>query len=112
MEHLIWALNCLMKMYPTYIENNRLYSFEIENLFCGRRKATRIVEGIQGVTITKRPKRWFSWFREDIFCEFELDGVKFQIDEPFGENSRYWIGSLQKENSKPIEIVLEAFNAA
>lgn len=101
-----------MKTFPEYTEDNRLHSFEINNLTCGRNKATKIVESISGVKVLRRPKKLFSWFREEVFCEFELDGIKFQIDEPFGDNSRYWIGSPQKENSAPIEKVLEAFNAA
>ena len=101
-----------MKTYPEYTDDNRLHSFEIENLFCGRKKATKIIEGIPGVKIVRRPKVIFSWFLEDVFCEFELDGIYFKVDEPFGDNSRYWIGSAQKEDSGPIEKVLEAFNAA
>ncbi len=102
----------MMKTFPEYTEGNRLHSFEIDNLNCGRNKATKIVESIPGVNVLRRPKRLFSWFREEVFCEFELDGIEFQIDEPFGDNSRYWIGSRNKENSEPIERVLEAFNAA
>jgi hypothetical protein len=101
-----------MKTYPAYTEDNKLHSFEIDNLLCGRHKATKIVESIPGATIIRRPKRLFSWFREEVFCEFELEGVRFQIDEPFGDNSRYWIGSPQKDNSKPIEKVLEAFKVS
>jgi len=101
-----------MKTYPTYSDDNKLHSFEIDNARCGRRKAAEIVETIPSVTIIRKPVRFLSWFREEIFCEFELEGVKFQIDEPFGDNSRYWIGSVHKENSEPIEIVLEAFNNA
>lgn len=100
-----------MKTYPEYTKDNRLHSFEIENLLCGRNKAVKIVENISGVKFLRRSRRLFSWFREEVFCEFELDGVHFQIDEPFGDNSRYWIGSSQKENSAPIEKVLEIFNA-
>ena len=58
------------------------------------------------------PKKILSWFREEVFCEFELNGVHFQIDEPYGDNSRYWIGPINKENNNNIEKVIEAFNNA
>ncbi len=101
-----------MKTYPQYTEDNRLHSFEISNLLCGRSRATKIVEAIPEAKILRKPKKILSWFREEVFCEFELDCIKFQIAEPFGDNSRYWIGSLQNEISTPIEKILEAFNAA
>ena len=62
------------------------------NTWLGRRGALRILERVPGVKVVRKPKRFASWFRETVFCEFEIDGVRFEIEEPFGDNSRYWIG--------------------
>ena len=54
-----------------------------------------------------------------MFCEFVLDGVLFEGEEPYGDNSRYWIGpSGTGIDDKPleyfpqIEVVLKAFELA
>jgi hypothetical protein len=52
---------------------------------------TRALERVQGVTIVRRP-RFLSWLREEVFCEFELGGARYEVWEPFGDNSRYWVG--------------------
>jgi len=101
-----------MKTYPQYTEDNKLSSFEINNIFCSRKKATRVIETIPGVKVLRRPKRFLSWFREDVFCEFELGGATYLVEEPFGDNSRFWIGPLQKDVDGSIGKVLEAFDAA
>jgi len=60
---------------------------------------------VPGINITKTPKRIFSWFREDEFCEFSLNGVLFKVWEPFGDSSRYWIGPDDKSWHPEIDIV-------
>lgn len=81
-----------MKTYPIGESTETMYAFEVDNFRVGRRGAVRIVKTIPGVQIVRHPKRWFSWFREEGFCEFEVDSVRFEIAEPYGDNSRYWIG--------------------
>jgi hypothetical protein len=68
-----------------------LISFEVDNLLIGRRGVCRVVSSIQGATLVRRPKL-FSWFREAVFCTFLVDGELFHAEEPWGDNSRYWIG--------------------
>jgi len=52
------------------------------SLRCWRESCCRIV---------RRPK-FLSWLRESEFCQFEVEGITFVVEEPFGDNSRYWIG--------------------
>lgn len=80
-----------MKTYELLDESGRLCAFEVSVLETGRRGVRRIVESIPSAKLIRRPKL-FSWFREDEFCEFEVDGEKFVAWEPYGDNSRYWIG--------------------
>jgi hypothetical protein len=86
-----------------------LLAFEIDNFYVGRYSVVGIVEGIQGARITRRPKRLLSWFREDSFCEFEVNGVAFEALEPFGDNSRYWIGPIESRVAPETERVREIF---
>jgi hypothetical protein len=44
--------------------------------------------------------RWSSEENEE-FCEFEVDGVPFVAWEPWGDNSRFWVGPKAKEGQTP-----------
>jgi len=70
-----------------------------------------VVETIRKICeakILKVPK-FFSWLREEVFCEFELSGYLFQVLEPFGDNSRYWIGPKDNTWHPEINIIKSAF---
>lgn len=74
-------------------EQGVLRAFEIENSGVGRSGVCRVVRSIPGATIERTP-RFLSWFREDSFCEFTFQGVRFLAEEPYGDSSRYWIGPI------------------
>jgi hypothetical protein len=97
-----------MKTYPLYDEEGRLFAFEIGNTIIGRRGLCRVVEGIPGATLLRKPK-FLSWFREAEFCEFSLDGERFVAEEPYGDNSRYWVGPVPPRWLPQTEKVHEAF---
>jgi hypothetical protein len=80
-----------MTTYDLSVDQGRIFAFEIENMPLGRRGVCRVAKSIPGCTIKRTPV-FFSWFREDSFCEFEVDGELYEAFEPFGDNSRYWIG--------------------
>jgi len=99
-----------MKTYDIVDEHGRLTGFEVSNLLLSRHEAARIVEGVPGVTITRPVRRLFSSEPEsDEFCEFRLENLTFVLCEPFGDNSRYWVGSQTGEPSNEVERVREAF---
>ena len=101
-----------MKVFPLINENGKLHAFEIENWKCSRKRATKIVNKIAGVKVIRKPKL-FSWSKEEIFCVFELNGIQFQIDEPYGDNSRYWIGKKEEGGwCKEIDTIQQAFQSA
>ncbi len=90
-----------------------MHAFEINNINLGRQRAASIAGNIPGVVLHRLPKRFLSWFREECFCEFELNGVMFQIDEPYGDNSRYWIGQIETGGwSKELETIESGFRNA
>ena len=97
-----------MKTYELYDPSNRLFAFEISNVFTGRRSVCRIVEHIPGAVLTRRPKA-LSWLREASFCEFTVDGELYEVEEPFGDNSRYWIGPVPPRYLPQTAKVRDAF---
>jgi len=87
----------------------QVFAFEVANLLLSRRRACDVVRAIPGATIT-REVRFLLFRREDVFCEFLLDGQRFKISEPFGDNSRYWVGSEPPRWCEQLAVVREAFS--
>ena len=65
----------------------------------------RVLESVQGVTGVRR-----NWFNEDRFS-FSFLGRPCVVNEPFGDNSRYWIGPAEKQPALDMRPVHEAFRA-
>ena len=99
-----------MKTYDLLDESGRLSAFEVSVLETDRRGVCRVVLSIPGAKLIRKPK-WFSWFREEEFCEFEVDGEKFVAWEPYGDNSRYWIGPDPARPLPQTQLVRDAFDA-
>lgn len=97
-----------MQTYDLHDSENRLLAFEIGNIRIGRRGVCRVVQSIPGAELTRKPK-FFSWLREAEFCEFTVDGALFAAEEPFGDNSRYWIGPKPPKSLPQTRKVRDAF---
>jgi len=100
-----------VRLYDLRDEKGRVFAFEIKDFLTGRNWACWIASTIPGARITREPK-FLSWFREDTFCEFEVDGVTFVGWEPFGDSDVYWIGPEPPRWVPQIEKVREAFSRA
>ena len=94
------------------------FAFEVDNFHLSRKGLCRLVAGIPGCIVTRKPSR-FRWSHEDEdeFCTFELEGVRFVAWEPWGDNRRYWVGPKVEQGSSPkwcpqLDRVREAFNRA
>jgi hypothetical protein len=94
-----------MRVFDITPGNKGLIAFEI-NASLGRRRATRVVASIAGVRILRSPRLLA---REEVFCEFELKGQRFNVWEPFGGSSRYWIGSSNAAAASVLQVVRQAF---
>jgi hypothetical protein len=95
-----------MRIYDLQAEDGNLRAFEVENTLLTRGRACRIVESIPGVVVVRRSRL----FRDtDDFCEFTLAGETFMIEEPFGDNSRYWVGGKNKSQSFSLQQIRSAF---
>ena len=99
-----------MKTYELLDEDGRFFAFEVGNSGLGRRGVCDVVETIPGAQVVRRPK-FLSWFREEEFCEFVVDGKMFVAWEPYGDSSRYWIGPDPIEPLPQTQRVREAFDA-
>jgi len=95
--------------HPLYDKDGRLFAFEIDNSIVGRRGVCRIVESIPGAILQRKPKL-LSWLREAQFCEFSLDGEVYAVEEPYGDNSRYWVGPVDPRWLPQTEKVYDAFS--
>ena len=102
-----------MNIYPIEDKQGKLHAFEIENWKTGRSKTVKIIKGIPEVIILREPKRFLSWFREEVFCEFKINETIFQIEEFYGDNSRYWIGKKEEGGwCRELELVKKVFQAS
>jgi hypothetical protein len=81
-----------MNLYDLRDEDGRVFAFEVSNLFLSRRGVCRVVRRIPHARLLKQPPVFSCWSGDEEFCEFEIDGVNFVAWEPFGDNSRYWLG--------------------
>ena len=97
-----------MKVFDVTDESGRVFAFEVNNTLLGRRGLCRVVRSIPGASLTKTPVI-FSWLREEVFCKFVINNVEFEALEPFGDNSRYWIGPSEPLWVPEIEIVRHTF---
>ncbi len=97
-----------MKTYPIYDSQKQLLAFEIENDSIGRHAICRVVRTISGATLIRKPKV-LSWFREEVFCEFTVDGGAYIAEEPYGDSNRYWIGPISAGWLAQTEKVHDAF---
>lgn len=97
-----------MKIHEIKDKKGRVFAFEVENFFIGRPGVCKVVMKIPKSRIVRYPSERLT-FREEFFCEFIVGGKRFEVWEPFGDNSRYWIGPKPPKWCKQIEIVKKAF---
>lgn len=68
----------------------RPFAFEIENAYVSRRTVARLLRELDGVTDVGLGGRFGS--SNDVRVEFKYRNRDYVVLEPFGDNSRYWIG--------------------
>lgn len=78
-----------MNVYELY-KGDCLFAFEIENSYIGLHKVKDLLCTVEGVTDIKC-RRIFSAI-SDVHIKFMYKDRSFIVWEPYGDNSRYWIG--------------------
>lgn len=79
-----------MKTYPIIQDGPDPFAFEIDHVYLLRRTIARLLEKIEGVTEVHMGGRFGS--PDDVRIEFKCQGHDYIVMEPFGDNSRYWVG--------------------
>lgn len=97
-----------MRTYPLSDADGVPHAFEVDCGFLTRGQACKIAESISGAVIIRRSRL----FRDtDDFCEFKIGDDAFVIEEPCGDNSRYWIGLRDAKGTDSLGVVRRAFEA-
>ena len=92
-----------MRVHDHLDNQGRIFAFEVANI--GRRAICYVAEQVPDVHILRVP----GLRSRDQFCEFEINGRLFVIEEPFGDNSRYWVGPEPPSWCEEINVVRNTF---
>lgn len=82
----VLACGGYMNTHPIKRPDGSLHSFEITSAWVTFRPLYHILRSTPGVTDVKR--KWFN----DNRVAFNFHGKPFVVNEPWGDNSRYWVG--------------------
>jgi hypothetical protein len=86
-----------MKTFPAASEpDGRLRAFEVENAYIGPSAVAQVLRGTEGVTEVEQ-RRLFSRDSE-VHVKFKYQGHPCIVWEPYGDNSRFWIGPEGKDS--------------
>jgi len=85
-----------METFPVSKEGGRQTAFQIDNVYVSRRAVARLLGKLSGVTDVHPRGRFGS--SDEVRVEFKYLGRDYLVWEPFGDNSRYWIGPKNPEN--------------
>jgi hypothetical protein len=81
-----------MKTYPIRGKSGQPFAVEVDVVSCSVRDLVRTIASVDGVTgaLARKP-----FARDgDVRARFRFHSQDFAVVEPFGDNSRYWIGPL------------------
>ena len=82
-----------MKTYPIYRPDGSLFAFEITSAWLIFRPLYKILLSVDGVSDIHR-----NWFNDNRIS-FNFHSVQFVVNEPWGDNSRYWVGPESVDDS-------------
>jgi hypothetical protein len=100
-----------MDIFPLTRLSGAVYAFEIENAYISLRTVAKILRTVPGVSHVET----VSWFvrlfaAKESRATFQFHNHEFVVCEPFGDNSRFWIGPRNPESSAvEIEPLQRAF---
>ncbi len=83
-----------MKTYPILRSDGTIHGFEISNFCLSYRSLFKILRSVDGVSNVQRQHH-----SEDRVV-FSYHAEKCVVNEPFGDNSRYWIGPMDPAASR------------
>lgn len=86
-----------MKTYPIKSEAGQCWAFEVENAYIRPRKIAALLAPISGIEDVRLRKPFGASM--DIHLRFRFRGCEYVVWEPYGDNSRYWIGPADEKNT-------------
>jgi hypothetical protein len=92
-----------MKTYPIRDESGYPFAVEVDMVYCGLRNLLRVIassEGVSGAAIGKGRTGG-----ADVRANFRYQGDDYVVTEPFGDNSRYWIGPGERNVRRDISAI-------
>lgn len=93
-----------MKTYPLTRSDGSLHAFEVDNTITRIGTILVVLKSLPAVTGIRR-----TWFRQQRVL-FNFHGVPFEVWEPWGDCSTYWIGPVSPGPEAPdITQLHEAF---
>ena len=93
-----------MRTYPIATDDGLIKAFEISNAyFWSLGDMRRTLASVDGVSDVRR-----NWFKDDRFS-FSFHERPCVVNEPWGDNSRYWIGPIEMEPLLDMGPVHDAF---
>jgi len=81
--------------------------FTFPNSLIGKEGVREILLTLPGLEIDYLDKSW----PQDLFCEFTYKGLKFEVSEPYGDNSYYDI-FCEKPDTQELEEIYDLFSSA
>jgi hypothetical protein len=98
-----------MRTYKLYRDNGHFFAFEIENAYIRPPKIAKLLEGVGEVTDIHEGKKFN--LPEDVHVKFRYQGKDFIVWEPYGDSSRYWVGSESEEDIDihPLEMAFDKY---
>lgn len=87
-----------MKTFQLKSDEGQLIGFEITNSFLSSGGIAKYVRRVRGCEVVGT-RRWFS--ADEIHVRFSFSGKRFIVWEPFGDNSRLWVGPADGEAATP-----------
>jgi hypothetical protein len=81
--------------------DGHLIAFEIEAIYYSRNAIAEILKTVKGVSDVQFGGRFGS--NNDVRLMFNFQNSSFIVWEPYGDNSRYWIGPMES-SQKPVDI--------
>ena len=89
-----------------YGENGRFQCFGFPNMLIGKQGTIDALMEIPDLEVTYFSKA----MGMEAFCDFTLNGLKFEVTEPYGDNSYYDI-TCELPNTPELERLYEHFRA-
>jgi hypothetical protein len=89
-----------MKTWPIVDDQGKLVAFEVSIMSISLARITRLLTSLGASDFCKR--RPFSY--DEVHIAFVYRGASYVVWEPFGDNSRYWIGPADKAPERPEDL--------